>query len=113
MNIPSCDTSVFSQLDNPELACYLNEFTPTTVEELFDILKKNKLKSCILDSVPTKLLSAQLDVILPIIADIVNSYFATSYVASTFKKAALHPTLKKSAAVWTMRNFPVFAQVLT
>ena len=97
LNIPSFDTSVFSQLDNPELACYLDEFTPTIVEELFDSLKKTKLKSCILDPVPRKLLSSQLDVILPIIADIVNSSLATSYIPSTFKKTALHPTLKMSA----------------
>ena len=94
----SSNTPFFSQLDNPKMTCCLDEFTPTTIEELSDILKKTKLKSCGLDPIPAKVLSAHIDVILPIVTDIVNSSFETSYVPSSFKKAALHPTLKNSAS---------------
>ena len=94
--ISSGNTRFFSHLDNPKLTCCLDEFTYTTTEELSDILKKTKLKSCVLDPIPAKVLSSHIDVILPIVTDIVNSSLETSHVPSSFKKAALYPTLKKS-----------------
>ena len=87
----------FSQLDNPDLTCCLDKFTPTTIEELSNILEKSKQKSCQLDPIPAKVLSAQIDIILPIIVDIINLSLETSYVPSFLKKAVLHPTLKNSA----------------
>ena len=92
----SGNTRFFSHLDNPKLTCCLDEFTYTTTEELSDILKKTKLKSCVLDPIPAKVLSSHIDVILPIVTDIVNSSLETSHVPSSFKKAALYQTLKKS-----------------
>ena len=51
-----------------------------------------------MDPIPAKVLSAQIDIILPIIVDITNLSLETSYVPLSLKKAVLHPTLKNSAA---------------
>ena len=64
------------------------------IEELSNILEKSKLKSCQLDPIPAKVLSAQIDIILLIIVDITNLSLETSYVPLSLKK---HPTLKNSA----------------
>lgn len=50
-----------------------------------------------LDPIPAKMLSSDIDVLLPIVKDIVNSSLETSHVSSSFKNAGVYPTLTKSA----------------
>ena len=50
----------------------MTSFTPATISEIQKIIGKTASKSCSSDPVPTWLLKEHLDVLLPVITDIVN-----------------------------------------
>ncbi len=91
-----CVSSIQTQADVPDIESPLFcEFTAITVDELKQIIKNSPSKSCGLDPIPTVLLKTCMDVLAPIITDIINLSLANGEVPSDMKQALLFPLLKK------------------
>ena len=73
----------------------LDIFLPATEDEMKLLVAKSPSKSCSLDSVPTRMLKAHLDCILPSITNIVNESMSTGIVPTKMKAALVTPLLKK------------------
>ena len=86
------DPDLSEPVDQPPL---LVEFSPITEQELKKIIMSGNSKSCMLDPIPTTLLKASLDTLLPILTKIVNLSITTSSVPSKFKTAVVFPLIKK------------------
>ena len=56
---------------------------------------KSASKSCELDPIPTFLLKQSMDVVLPVLTDIVNASLTESTVPQSFRQAIVRPLLKK------------------
>ena len=74
----------------------LSSFTPATVDEVIKLIKQSAPKSCQLDPIPTHLLKENLEVVAPIICDIVNLSLKNWIFPTEFKKAIVRPLIKKS-----------------
>ena len=72
----------------------LQTFTPVTEQFVLEILQKTVPKSCDFDSIPTKLLYENLDVLLPTITNIINTSLASGLVQPDFKTAIVKPLLR-------------------
>ena len=81
-------------------------FTPVTEQFVSEILQKTVPKSCNLDPIPTELLYKNLDVLLPIITNIINTSLASGFVPPDFKTAIVKPLLKKTSLDHnTLKNY--------
>ncbi len=74
---------------------HLSTFTPASLDEVTRIIKKSASKSCRLDPIPTSLLDACLDELVPAITNIVNMSLSSGDFPSKFKKACVTPLIKK------------------
>ncbi|KAK7497772.1 hypothetical protein BaRGS_00010906 [Batillaria attramentaria] len=84
----------------------LNKFTPVTNDQLQEIiLKSNKTFSPNVDPVPTKLALEFLDILLPVMVNIINISLATGIVPTSFKKAVVQPIIKKAGTHQHVRTF--------
>ncbi len=83
----------------------LSEFTPTTKDEIRQILMKAPTKSCNLDPMPTRLLKSCMDEVIPLLTKIVNLSFLTSIMPDSLKSAALTPLLKKAILELIEKNY--------
>ena len=77
--------------------CELKEFTIATTEEVRHIVNKCSSKSCCLDPVPSSVFVKHLDLLVPVITNIVNLSLKSSTMSSSLKEAVLYPLLKKSS----------------
>ena len=75
----------------------LDIFLPATEDEVKLLVAKSPSKSCSLDPVPTWMLKAHLDCILPSITNIVNESMSTGIVPTKMKAALVTPLLKKQS----------------
>ena len=73
----------------------LDIFLPATEDEVKLLVAKSPSKSCSLDPVPTWMLKANLDCILPSITNIVNESMSTGIVPTKMKAALVTRLLKK------------------
>ena len=78
-------------------ACTLSAFQEVSEKDLRDIILKCKPTTCPLDALPTPLLIENLDVLLPVLTQIVNNSLASGVFPSLFKTALVKPLLKKSS----------------
>ena len=70
-------------------------FQPVTETLLKDVIKNSVIKTCVLDPLPTSLLSAVIDDLLPYITSIVNDSLLSGCFPSALKAAIVRPLLKK------------------
>ncbi len=70
-------------------------FKLLTSDDVRKLIFKSPCKSCGLDPIPTDLLRKCLDVLLPIITDIINKSLASGSFPDKFKLALVTPLLKK------------------
>ena len=86
----------------------LSSFTQAPPDEISKIIQKSAAKSCSSDTLPTWLLKEHLEVMLPVITDIVNLSLSTGVFPDQMKYASVKPLLKKSGL---HRNFfrPIFS----
>nr|KAG5696973.1 hypothetical protein BaRGS_008435 [Batillaria attramentaria] len=90
--ISSVETTSPSFIGSP-----LNKFIPVTNDQLQEIiLKSNKTFSPNVDPVPTKLALEFLDILLPVMVNIINISLATGIVPTCFKRAVVQPLIKKA-----------------
>ena len=73
----------------------LSEFMPSSVDEIRKIINCTKTTTCALDPIPTKLMKACLEVLLPAITRIVNLSLSEGVMPTSLKKAIVLPLLKK------------------
>ena len=71
----------------------LSEFSPTNIEELADIIKSCEIKSSSIDPLPAGLFKENLDVLLPVLTDIVNASLLTGSIDGA-KLAHVTPLIK-------------------
>jgi len=74
----------------------LCEFRETSVEELKDILKSVKIKSCLADPLPAELVKDNLSILLPQLCELVNLSLSTGCMDGA-KSALLTPLLKNDS----------------
>ncbi len=72
-----------------------DSFRPLSLDEVRKFIVKSPCKSCDLDPIPTDLLRKCLDLLLPIIRDIINMSLSTGEFPDEFKLALVTPLLKK------------------
>ena len=70
-------------------------FKTLSQEQVSELIKKAAKKSCPLDSMPTSVVLEVLDVLLPVITNMVNLSLEIGKFASDWKEALLKPLLKK------------------
>ena len=84
----------------------LDIFLPATEDEVTLLVAKSPSKPCSVDPVPTWMLKAHLDCLLPIITNLVNESMSTGIVPTKMKAALVTPLLKKpSLDKNVMENF--------
>ena len=83
--------------DTPVCTAKFRKFQPISEHELSILIRRTPIKTCELDPLPAHLLSNCLDLLLPVISQIVNSSLAQGIVTSDMKEALLRPLLKKQS----------------
>ena len=73
----------------------LYTFRPANNDEIRSIIMKSSNAFCSLDPLPTWLLKANINIVLPCITKIVNKSLESGVVPNEFKKAIVKPLLKK------------------
>ena len=74
-------------------------------EQVSELIKKAAKKSCPLDPMPTSVVLEVLDVLLPVITNMINLSFESGEFASDWKEALLKPLLKKCGLDIAFNNF--------
>ena len=72
----------------------LEEFVPTTEEELRELIKENGIKTSSEDPIPTKVLNSIIDVALPCLKNLINQFFMQGSMNGV-KESVIDPLLKK------------------
>ena len=82
-----------------DLSCgsSLTEFNPVSPDELSQLRGGSGLKVCSLDPLPSLLMKNCVDVLLPIVTNIVNCSFDIYTVPHVMKEALVRPMLKKAS----------------
>ena len=84
---------------------YLTSFTQASADEIHKIIQNSAAKSCSSDPVPTWLLKEHLEVMSPVITDIVNLSLSAGVFPDQMKYASVKPLLKKSGLGRYVLNF--------
>ena len=80
-------------------------FKTLSREQVSELIKKAAKKSCPLDPMPTSVVLEVLDVLLPVITNMINLSFESGEFASDWKEALLKPLLKKCGLDIAFHNF--------
>ena len=75
----------------------LHSFDTLSERCVNDLIENSAKKSCTLDPWPSILVSDALDVVLPVITNVVNASLSTGHFPDVWKEAILKPLLKKGA----------------
>ena len=78
-----------------EIDLPLSKFDLLSQEEVHDLIRTSKKKTCSLDPIPTKLVLECLDILLPIITKIIDYSLEHGVFPSVWKNALVFPLLKK------------------
>lgn len=79
----------------PKLICLSPNFGLLSQEEVHDLIRTFKKKTCSLDKIPSKLVFECLDILLPVITEIINYSLAYGVFPSAWKNALVFPLRKK------------------
>ena len=93
----SVDVSPSNTDSQPEVSSIepMTSFTLLTEHEVQKLIEAMPKKSCALDPMPTPLLVACIDTLLPVITKIINLSLQNGIFADQWKCALVHPLLKK------------------
>ena len=72
-----------------------DELSPADDDEIRKIIVNTKTTTCQLDPLPTSFLKIIIDVLLPVITNIINMSFKEGYIPDNLKLAVIIPLLKK------------------
>ena len=82
----------------------LSEFQPLS-EEAVGKMTVASMKTCTLDLLPSSILLVCIEELLPVINRMVNVSLENGYFADDWKRAVVHPLLKKSGLQLINKNF--------
>ena len=82
----------------------LSEFQPLS-EEAVRKMAVASMKTCTLDPLPSSILLVCIEELLPVISRMVNVSLENGYFADDWKRAVVHPLLKKSGLQLINKNF--------
>ena len=82
----------------------LSEFQPLS-EEAVGKMAVASMKTCTLDFLPSSILLVCIEELLPVINRMVNVSLENGYFADDWKRAVVHPLLKKSGLQLINKNF--------
>ena len=85
------------QVQNPFKGMKLDNFYPTTEEEVRQIIKEHGVKTSSEDPLPTSLIKSTLDELIPIYVHLVNKSFADGTM-NGIKHSEIAPLLKKQGS---------------
>ena len=71
-------------------------FQPVSEEVIRELIMHSLPKTCVLDPLPTEIVKENIDILVPVITEIVNMSLASGVVPMTFKKAVVTPLIKKN-----------------
>ncbi len=74
----------------------LLQFEPFSETEISSLIKASKKTTCPLDPVPTQLLLELMDILLPVVTQLVNGCLSAGVFPDNLKQALLRPLLKKN-----------------
>ena len=83
----------------------LSKFDLLSQEEVRDLVRASKKKTCSLDPIPTKLVFECLDILLPVITKIINYSLEHDVFPSAWKNALVFPLLKKDGLEPIFKNY--------
>ena len=89
-----------SKIDLP-----LSKFDLLSQEEVHDLIRTFKKKTCSLDPIPSKLVFECLDILLPVITKIINYSLEHGVFPSAWKSALVFPLLKKDGLEPIFKNY--------
>ena len=103
----SADVSPHYPNSHPEVSSIepMISFTLLTEYEVSKLIEATPKKSCALDPMPTPLLVACIDTLLPVITKIINLSLRYSIFADQWKCALVHLLLKKLALEPIFQHF--------
>jgi hypothetical protein len=93
--IPVTDSDDRANTDQPDTNVKLCEFRCLSEDEVRKLIHKMPTKHCELDPLPTWLVKACLDVLLPLLTKIINSSLLLGAMPVNLKHAMVKPLLKK------------------
>ena len=95
-NIPSYEAGISATDSNP--SSHFNTFSQMSEESIRKIIMQSPTSTCSLDPIPTELLKACVDELLPSITRIVNQSLLSGIFPSSYKMAQVTPLIKKPNA---------------
>ena len=78
-----------------EMSNTVSAFSGITTDGIFSLVRKCPTKSSALDPLPTPLVKANIDILAPTLATIINMLLESGSVPTNFKHAVITPPLKK------------------
>ena len=82
----------------------LSSFKPLTEAAICKLIQSSAKKSCALDPMPAPLVVSCLDILLPVIATIVNPFLPHDHFPSNWKEAIVTPILKNPSLTSEFSN---------
>ena len=86
-------------------AATFTDLKAVTEEQVADLIRSVTKTSCPLDPMPTSVVLEVIDVLLPVITNMINLSFESSKFALAWKKALVRPLLKKVVSRLRLRTF--------
>ena len=83
----------------------LDRFQELSEEDVLNIIKSSKAKSCELDPLPAVLFKHCIPILLPVVTKIVNLSLTTGTFPDVFKRAIIRPQLKKPTFETELNNY--------
>ena len=83
----------------------MSSFKAVSLDEIRRLLSKAKPTTCLLDTIPTKLLKAYPEVFLPLITKLINLSLTSGTFPCICKRTLVKPSLKKSGLERIFKNF--------
>ena len=82
----------------------LRSFGNLSERNVCELINASAKKSCVLDPFPTNVVCDSLDVLLPVITNMVNASLSTGHFPDNWKEAILNPLFKKGAIDFAYKN---------
>ena len=83
----------------------MSSFNAVLQDEIRKLIGKAKPTTCVLDTIPTKLLKAHQDVFLPLVTMLINLSLSTGVFPNTWKGTIVRPLLKKLGLETVFKNY--------
>ena len=83
----------------------MSSFNAVLQDEIRKLIGKAKPTTCVLDTIPTKLIKAHQDVFLPLVTMLINLSLSTGVFPNTWKRTIVRPLLRKSGLETVLKNY--------